>query len=377
MRTARRLYGKSYGDLLRRFLYLCGKAERYSPREAFLWDLLGPKFADDELDRAMSKTALVHLQQRLNPPDAAALTEDKSIFYGHCQAAGLPIPSLLAVIGPQLGWTAEGEMLRSDHDWASYFDTLSAPDIVIKPALGVYAQGVRVLRRQGARWLDASREAKTSDELVAELRSDAGYDRFVVQERAFPHPRLSELSASDYLQTVRIITVMSEGQGAEIIFAFLKVIGSTASIDNFSNGATGNFLAPIDLHTGRLLDALAARPSGVGLQSVSHHPATGKALAGFEVPHWAGACALARKAAVSFLPLMTIGWDIALTPAGPLLIEGNAWWDPILTIDKRMHVFRDYARRHLEPDAFPVTAAPAVARAGGQAAAHSAAGPRS
>ena len=351
LRAAHRLYGKPYGDLLRRFLQLCSEPESYSPREVFLWDLLGPQFADDELDQAMSKTAMIRLQRRLNPPDAAALTEDKSIFYGHCEANGLAAPRLLAVIGPQLGWTADGSVLRGDSAWADFFESLSAPDIVIKPAMGVYARGVHLLRRQGAQWVEVQGRAFTPAALVAELRRDSGYDRFVVQERAFCDPRLVALSGTDFLQTIRVITVMAEGQGPEIIFAFLKVINGAATTDNFSYGAAGNLLAPIDLQTGRLKVVKAARPGGVGLQSVACHPVTGTAFADFEVPHWAEACALTRRAATSFLPLVTIGWDVALTPEGPLLIEGNAWWDPILTIDKRMRVFRDYAQRHLEPEA--------------------------
>ena len=38
--------------------------------------------------------------------------------------------------------------------------------------------------------------------------------------------------------------------------------------------------------------------------------------------------ALAEQAARAFLPLRTVGWDIAVTPEGPTLIEGNPFWDP-------------------------------------------------
>jgi hypothetical protein len=38
--------------------------------------------------------------------------------------------------------------------------------------------------------------------------------------------------------------------------------------------------------------------------------------------------ALAERAARTFFPLRTVGWDIALTTDGPALIEGNPFWDP-------------------------------------------------
>ena len=41
---------------------------------------------------------------------------------------------------------------------------------------------------------------------------------------------------------------------------------------------------------------------------------------------WEEARALALRAAAAFAPLRTVGFDIAPTPAGPVLIEANAWW---------------------------------------------------
>jgi len=46
------------------------------------------------------------------------------------------------------------------------------------------------------------------------------------------------------------------------------------------------------------------------------------------LPFWDEACALAETAARHFLPIRTIGWDVALTPEGPVILEGNFWWNP-------------------------------------------------
>jgi hypothetical protein len=62
---------------------------------------------------------------------------------------------------------------------------------------------------------------------------------------------------------------------------------------------------------------------------LTNHPKTGAPFADFQLPHWQEARKLAEHAAVLFLPLRTIGWDLALTDDGPLLLQGNAEWDPV------------------------------------------------
>jgi hypothetical protein len=37
---------------------------------------------------------------------------------------------------------------------------------------------------------------------------------------------------------------------------------------------------------------------------------------------------LVFRAARHFLPLRASGWDVAVTPQGPRILEGNVWWDP-------------------------------------------------
>ena len=346
IRIARALYGKSYPALLRRFFRLCGP-EKYSSREVFMWDLLGPDFADDELDRSISKTACVDLQLRLNPESARPLTEDKSIFYGYCQARKLPTPRQLAVIGKPIGWTEEGAVLGRDRDWADWLDALTLPQIVVKPALGVFAEGVRLLQRDGSLWRDTAGRSVSSAALLNELRADPRYRSFIVQERLFNHRDLVALSGTDYLQTLRIVSFVSDA-GPELLFAILRIIKEGATTDNFQQGASGNLLAAVGLQTGEIAFAKALRPSGVGMEEVVSHPLSGVPFAGFQIPYWAESCDLARRAAMAVLPLTTIGWDIAVTPDGPVLVEGNAFWGPIHNLQRNLQEFRARARRLLD-----------------------------
>ena len=43
---------------------------------------------------------------------------------------------------------------------------------------------------------------------------------------------------------------------------------------------------------------------------------------------WPEICKLAERIAFDFLPIRTVGWDIAVTPHGLYVLEGNIWYDP-------------------------------------------------
>jgi hypothetical protein len=126
-------------------------------------------------------------------------------------------------------------------------------------------------------------------------------------------------------------------------------------LDNYDHGRTGNLLALVDVGTGELEGAVGPAGPGVPIGLHRVHPRTGLAFDGFSIPWWEEACSLVRRAARLFLPLRTIGWDVALTPDGPVLVEGNNFWDPVnyAAHSRRESVVRDYRAflRELEADA--------------------------
>ena len=48
---------------------------------------------------------------------------------------------------------------------------------------------------------------------------------------------------------------------------------------------------------------------------------------GYPVPFYAESVELALKAHALFPRLLTVGWDVAVTQDGPMLVEGNHDWD--------------------------------------------------
>jgi hypothetical protein len=89
------------------------------------------------------------------------------------------------------------------------------------------------------------------------------------------------------------------------------------------------------------------RGSGLALGEVTHHPDTGAALIGIEVPNWREIISLALDAASTLNEVRLIGWDMAAVANGALIVEPNFTPDFIMTqladrrgmLDKRFNTF--------------------------------------
>ena len=141
----------------------------------------------------------------------------------------------------------------------------------------------------------------------------------VIQQRLRNHDDFGRLSKSDYLQTTRVITNIGTGEDSRILNAYLKPIVGRNIIDNHDCGRTGNLLARIDQESGMLQAAVRMSAGPQGIETVAHHPDTGYALADFAIPHWSEVCAFSHHAARIFIPIQTIGWDIAV-PLSDLIL---------------------------------------------------------
>jgi glutathione synthase/RimK-type ligase-like ATP-grasp enzyme len=53
------------------------------------------------------------------------------------------------------------------------------------------------------------------------------------------------------------------------------------------------------------------------------HPITGTGIVGFQVPLWDESLRLTQEAAKLVPEVAYVGWDVAVTPDGPVLVEGN------------------------------------------------------
>lgn len=143
-------------------------------------------------------------------------------------------------------------------------------------------------------------------------------DTYLVQERVVQHPSLNMIYDKS-INTVRLVTVYDKKKDVVVPFSAVLRVGANGNV--VDNWAAGGLAIGIDLENG-ILNEYGLYKHGNGTKSPKH-PDTGKAFKGFEIPYWKESLETAADLHRHLLPMAIIGWDIAITPDGPLFIEGN------------------------------------------------------
>src|SRR4051812_12911040 len=309
---AARQYDASHIAIARRALHL-RRVHGIGFREALSDGLLNPASDARAFTACVSRMELFGHQHRHNGRDYLSLMEDKATFYKFCAGTTLPIPRLYAVFDKE----PDSKASRTREDWERFFTNDLPEEFIVKPSRSAHGDGVAIYRKgvAAAAVFDA-------------LHNSRRWNRFVIQERVRNHAAITDLSGSETLQTIRLTTWVTPDSRIELLRAFFKIAVGDNITDNYNAGATGNLKGNIDPTTGKLAKAIQASSEGIGFSEISTHPFTAKSISGFRIPDWPAVMALAEQAARVFLPLRTVGWDVAVTPEGPTLIEGNPFWDP-------------------------------------------------
>src|SRR5690625_1380033 len=132
------------------------------------------------------------------------------------------------------------------------------------------------------------------------------------------HPAINAINPS-CINTLRLVTVHEEG---EIIIAagFFRLGVGDTHVDNASSG--GIFVPYHVEHN--MLAREAYRLLWHGGETFLRHPDTGHQFEGIQLPYPEKVRELVVQAAQLFPKQKIIGWDIAFTPDGPVIVEANA-----------------------------------------------------
>jgi hypothetical protein len=283
-------------------------------------------------DTHVSKKKMERLQKRVNPPDARRLCDDKLLFYRRCSENALATPRVYAAVSLDDFETYGVPRVDSPAALLKLFQNEGPCEFVLKPVAGSHGEGVTTFKFDGKSSYTNAGGKMSAEDIFAYI-SRWAFRKWFLQERIFPHPDLIRLADSQSLQTSRVVTCLSDKDEPSIAIAYLRIIGGNELFDNFNFGTSGNLLATLDIQRGRCKYVFGPVTSGPGICVHTQHPKTGILFETFTVPFMAEVCDLALRASHAFKPLKTVGWDVAITPTGSTLIEGNSRWDPLPTLE--------------------------------------------
>lgn len=247
-----------------------------------------------------------------------SVVSDKLNFYTLMNGLGLPTIRQKAFYHPVQNYPALG-MLRNGADIAAFLREPANLPVFGKPCASSLSLGTVAIDgydgESDSVVLAGGRNVPVETvvhDIVTHYRT--GY---MLQEKLEPHADLARLTGPR-IGTIRVYTMFG-ANGPEVFRTCWKVPAGTNMADNFWR--KGNMLAALDQETGTIRRVI--RGYGLGQIEVEDHPDTGARLVGAAIPGWNDILNLARWACRVCWQVPFIGWDIAMTVRGPVLVEAN------------------------------------------------------
>ena len=161
-----------------------------------------------------------------------------------------------------------------------------------------------------------------SEEAALELYHQLRGRGALVEEILPQHPQMAKLNPH-VLNTVRVATY-TDADDVHILAAAMRTNARADKCTDNMHGEGDGLACLLDPQTGKVVGYTYNNR----MKRFETHPLTGIPFMGFQVPLWDEALDMVREAARKAYGYNChwIGWDVAITPDGPALIEAN--WRP-------------------------------------------------
>ena len=285
-----------------------------------LWDRQRP--IEDKL-AYLSHEERRQIEAAVNPVPAVDALNDKKAAAERLRLAGVRMPRVLGYIETR----NSDDIAKDASDLAAELAQLVgdglAQGLVIKPNKGLGGKNVRIFAAANTNGVLRADGSQLSFAALASELIGTTVSGWNVEERLTPHPAVSRFAANS-LSTLRVLTFRSP-EGAILVGPItIKIPVDHNVVDNFG---ADNLAAPVHLITGRVGKAVKFNME----RNISQHPTSGVSIDTLTVPDLELVTQLVTAAASEMKELGSLGWDVALTPDGPVILEGNAWWGQYLS----------------------------------------------
>lgn len=316
---------------------------KLTPNEYFYYRLWDKRYTPEQKRAYVGKQAQHPMHMACNDTAWLATAADKLVFQTIMEGVHLPVPELLAVTDPSR-LPPSGLILLDEAAIAAFLRDARNYPLFAKPMHGKYSLSVVSADSydcvEDKVHLRGGYDPMSPDEIAQGMKQRR--EGYIVQRRMSPDCSLARTFGSR-LWSVRAL-VLSTADGPIIHGTAAKIATGENPADNYWRG--GNMLGAVDAGSGTITRVV--RGTGLELVVDEVHPDTGAAILGTVIPNWHELTQLVLEAAKSLPGIRTQSWDVAITDAGPILIEVNFGGDlNLLQLSSGVGVLDDVYRAHL------------------------------
>ncbi len=310
--------GKSYGSLLGDIVRLCFAGNGLKLQEYFelrLYD--DTRYTPEQKLEFVGAKKCRAIWEKLTAGNTTwGILMDKVACGSLLKGLGLPTSETVAIYSRSMSAPALA-CLRSSEDIARFLRDNGHRGLFGKPLGSCQSLGTIAIDRVENDMILAGDGSKIPVQAFADFVPDEFPDGYIIQSRVTPHADIARI-CGDRVATVRMVTTCIEGD-VEVIGTAIKIPAGASMADNYWR--SGNIIADVDPASGVVGRAV----SGLGLDQVEMpvHPDTNAPITGTTLPLWDDAVELARSGHRVLNSIPLIGWDIAVSDAGPVIIEAN------------------------------------------------------
>lgn len=242
----------------------------------------------------------------------ACLMRDKFIFGQFLKSIGIPTPNNIALLDRQ-GITWLDNM--NNQPYTSLSGKFDRPvDGFCKKLRGIRGEGAFPLS-----FMNGNIYSGQDQLTLADLRQKFE-GTYLLQERLTQHSEMARLHPSS-INTIRLVTFNNHGT-VELFFAAVRVGTSNRNVDNWN---AGGIAIAVDMTSGKLKQH-GVQKSCYGKRA-DVHPDTGITFLDYQIPYFKESVDMVCQVHRFLYGMHSIGWDVAITANGPILIEANEDWD--------------------------------------------------
>ena len=269
-----------------------------------------------EIDLYFNYAPFMAIRNALNQREkfnATPVLRDKLLFGMYASSLGVNTPKNLALIHRDSAYNLS---TNQETDTISFLENLKG-DFFFKLINGECGNNIfHVVADSGS--------LRVNDENISanELKLKMGTGKFLVQKTVLQHPLMSSLHPQS-LNTIRLVTIKGTKSGKISVLPSILRIGTGQSV--VDNTSQGGLAVGINMDSGKLKEYGFFKPE-YGTK-IAIHPQSNIIFSQFTIPYFSEAVAMAKRLHGMLNGVVSIGWDVAISPDGPTFIEGNDNWE--------------------------------------------------